>query len=252
MGYRLPERRRTQAHPSALWTRTTQRIGLAMGAYFVVILPLMGLLLAHRPTFDRLCLGLVGVLLLTAALFVLVWRLIRKTLWVPLQFLAEYDEVTGLRRPASFWERATYQVATARQTETPLSFVFLDLDNFKAVNDSHGHAVGDAVLAAFGQHLQAAARQTDTVGRLGGEEFGWVLPGALASDAQTATERLLAEWQAQTIAGLRALTFSAGVASLSDCSTDEPSAWDLAQLADRALYQAKASGRAQVALASGH
>jgi diguanylate cyclase (GGDEF)-like protein len=186
---------------------------------------------------------------LTLALFAVLWSIIRHDLWLPLQYQADHDDLTGLRRPASFWAACTQQVAAAVHGQYALAFVFVDLDNFKAINDQHGHAVGDSVLQAAGRVFRDAARTTDVLGRLGGEEFGWVLPGATAREAALATERVLEGWQSLTIAGLSGLTFSAGVASMTGHEAVALSAWDLARAADRALYQAKAAGKARVALA---
>ncbi len=114
------------------------------------------------------------------------------------------------------------------------------------LNDTHGHAVGDAILHTFGTILQQLARQGDTIGRLGGEEFGWLLPGAAVPDAVMATERLLATFRRAAADAGYPITCSAGLAVLPTATPAPLSAWDLGRWADQALYQAKAAGKDRV------
>jgi diguanylate cyclase (GGDEF)-like protein len=164
----------------------------------------------------------------------------------PLEHRTAYDDLTGLCRPGVFWERAEHQVAQAARLHQPITFVFLDLDNFKALNDTYGHAAGDAVLQTFGTVLRHSARQGDTLGRLGGEEFGWLLPGAAVPDAIVAAKRLLATFRRTTTDAGSPITCSAGVATFPEPPQPPLSAWDLGRLADQALYRAKAAGKNQV------
>lgn len=137
-------------------------------------------------------------------------------------------------------------MAQAYRLSHAVAFVFLDLDDFKALNDTHGHAMGDAVLYTFGTVLRQSARQGDTVGRLGGEEFGWLLPGATEPDAVRAAERLLHTFRQITAQQGVRCTCSAAVAALRATGPAPLSAWDLGRFADRALYQAKAAGKDRV------
>ncbi|MCU0607494.1 MAG: GGDEF domain-containing protein [Candidatus Edwardsbacteria bacterium] len=160
---------------------------------------------------------------------------------------AHRDRLTGLYNRRYFdqqLERLWQESAGARQ---PLSLVFIDLDHFKAVNDTHGHDKGDEVLKVAARLIQAACRRDDVVARYGGEEFVAAFPGMAAGDAAAAAEairKLIAE-QSAGLTGLR-LTASIGVATRGgrdrECGT-------LVRRADRAVYRAKAAGRDRVEIA---
>jgi len=175
------------------------------------------------------------------------WALVRRYVVRPWQTLAQRDDLTGLLRPAAFWTAAETAVADAITQHRPVAFVFLDLDDFKRFNDRAGHLAGDAVLRVFGRLLADGARTTDVVGRIGGEEFGWVLPGTTPDQAHHAVVRLLAACRAE--AGMAGLTFSAGVAGWVPGASAE-NAWTLAHRADAALYTAKAAGKAHAVVAA--
>jgi diguanylate cyclase (GGDEF)-like protein len=120
----------------------------------------------------------------------------------------------------------------------------IDLDHFKRVNDSHGHAVGDRVLADFAARLRAAIRTADVPGRYGGEEFCVLLPGATIAKACSVAERIRASVAAGPLGGLPGMTtvsIGATASTDSDCSIDE-----LLAQADSALYRAKRAGRNRV------
>lgn len=172
--------------------------------------------------------------------------LVRRRLVAPLQYQAQYDELTGLLRAGPFWAQAETQIQAAYHHRRPLAFVFVDLDNFKEINDRHGHLTGDAVLRALGQALRYSARQDDIVGRLGGEEFGWILPGATIGDARHAAERVLTACRASQIESVQGFAFSAGVAMITGTESDPLGAWDLARQADQALYRAKSEGKGRI------
>src|SRR4029079_410169 len=121
----------------------------------------------------------------------------------------------------------------------PLGLVVVDLDHFKAVNDEYGHPVGDRVLAEAAQRIAAEARAIDSVGRIGGEEFAWLLPDASAAETLAAAERVRAAMRARPFAHGLALT-----ASIRGCDlASAPDAATLMERADQALYWAKAHGR---------
>lgn len=142
---------------------------------------------------------------------------------------AEVDPLTGLLNRQGFTERLH---ALTDQD----AVVFVDLDHFKKVNDVFGHATGDAVLRDLGRVVLSVLRPKDTAIRYGGEEIVLLLPGAGAAGAERALTRLKAGWAASH----PELTFSAGIAVVGE--VDGPGA---VLLADRALYQAKAAGRAR-------
>ena len=156
--------------------------------------------------------------------------------------IACVDPLTGLlNRKAldSEFERLAGQAAAAR---APLSALMLDLDHFKAVNDTHGHATGDDVLRQAAQLVQAAVRHTDRVYRVGGEEFLVLLPNTATDEATTLAERVRAMIAATPLAGLP-ITVSAGVATTPGHTVNRQ---ELLEDADRALYTAKRTGRNQV------
>ena len=167
-----------------------------------------------------------------------------------LKSLLGRDGLTGLLNHTAFFEGA--RGALLRQTRAPgkgASFILIDLDHFKAVNDRHGHPVGDRVLAALGALLRRRLRGSDLVGRLGGEEFGVILEDLTEEEAERLMNRLLEEFSVMPHSGVgRAafhVTFSAGVAGFVKGMTVD--VWR--QAADEALYAAKSTGRHRVARA---
>lgn len=167
-----------------------------------------------------------------------------------LKSLLGRDGLTRLLNHTAFLEGA--RGALLRQTRTPgkgASFILIDLDHFKAVNDRHGHPVGDRVLAALGALLRRRLRGSDLVGRVGGEEFAVILEDLTEGDAERLMNRLLEEFSVMPHSGAGGsvfhVTFSAGVAGFVNGMTVD--AWR--QPADDALYAAKSAGRHRVARA---
>jgi diguanylate cyclase (GGDEF)-like protein len=154
---------------------------------------------------------------------------------------AATDWLTGLLNHRGCQERLRRDAEAAAATKRPLSVVVIDLDHFKRINDSHGHAEGDKALAAAATKLRAVIRETDAAGRLGGEEFVLVLPGVDGDAAAEAAERARAALAEVVVHG-RPLESSAGVASYPDDATE---AAELLERADAALYAAKHAGRGQ-------
>ncbi len=168
--------------------------------------------------------------------------------------LAETDALTGAANRRAFMQYLEMKARNAIRDDTPLSVIMLDLDHFKAINDTHGHAAGDAVLIDTVHTIQACLRDGDMLGRLGGEEFCVVFPGAGLHSTSLAAERIRASVETMTIktdAGVAIpVTASLGVASLGH--DDLIAAPDLLlQAADAALYRAKATGRNRVELDDG-
>jgi diguanylate cyclase (GGDEF)-like protein len=154
--------------------------------------------------------------------------------------LASVDGLTGLLNQRSFKERLVAEVRTARRRHRPLSLALLDIDHFKRVNDVYGHAVGDRVLAEVARRLKAAVRAGETVARIGGEEFAWVLPATDGANARAAAERARRAVSERPFPVVGTLTVSAGVCELGGEARD---ADELFRLADVALYWAKSRGR---------
>lgn len=165
--------------------------------------------------------------------------------------LAETDALTGAANRRAFMQYLDIQTRNAGRDAIPLSVIMVDLDHFKRVNDTHGHGAGDRVLVETVRAIQGCLRDGDMLGRLGGEEFSVVLPGAGLHSAALAGERIRAAVEAMTIATETGhpvpVTASLGVASLANSDLIvSPDA--LLQAADAALYHAKETGRNRVAL----
>jgi diguanylate cyclase (GGDEF)-like protein/PAS domain S-box-containing protein len=152
---------------------------------------------------------------------------------------ATRDGLTGLLNRTTFLQRLNEEAARAALQREPLSLAILDVDHFKAVNDTHGHPAGDRVLVETVQRLRSVSRPRDHMARMGGEEFAWVLPGSTGTDALRAAERARQAVEEMTIEGIGLLTISVGVCELAGAHDVE----DLYRRADVALYRAKAGGR---------
>jgi len=126
------------------------------------------------------------------------------------------DPLTGLANHRTFFERLDAEVRRARRRGDALSLVIFDLDHFKRVNDRHGHLAGDAVLVEMAARLAALARAEDTLARIGGEEFAWLLPDTGAQEAWLAGERARRVIAQAPFVQLGRLTISAGLSELGD------------------------------------
>jgi len=157
--------------------------------------------------------------------------------------LARRDPLTGCYNRRHLADVLALQVDHAVETGEELSVVMLDVDLFKSVNDTYGHAVGDLLLQSLSQCLQASARATDTVARYGGEEFVLVLPRTSAAEALCRAQQIRAQCALVHVlvpAGTLAVTLSAGVGTT---TTRVQSPQSLLAAADDALYRAKDAGR---------
>lgn len=157
------------------------------------------------------------------------------------------DGLTGLIKHASIKEALQTEWETVRRHPRSFSVVMLDIDHFKAVNDTYGHAVGDLVIASVGTLLRQHFRSTDKLGRYGGEEFALVLPNCSAEIAARLVNGLREAFAAIQFmgAGQRfSCTLSAGVIDNQKFPEASPEA--LIDQADKALYRAKRGGRNRV------
>jgi diguanylate cyclase (GGDEF)-like protein len=159
--------------------------------------------------------------------------------WDKLARQASTDPLTGIANRRVFQERVTAEVARAQRYGRHLSLALIDLDNFKAVNDLHGHPAGDRVLVRFAQLLSAHSREDELVARIGGEEFAWLMPETDQHGAYTAAERVRNAFESTPFEIVGRVTLSAGVGS----SEHAGDADTLIRDTDRALYWAKDSGR---------
>ena len=161
-----------------------------------------------------------------------------------LQRLARVDTLTGLANRRQFDELLEQALARSRRSRRPLALIFLDIDHFKAINDTHGHGVGDAVLKEFAARLQATLRTTDLAARLSGDEFVVILDGVAAADEATAVATKLLHAIRQPMgAGSQTLSVTASMGLAWLDGQAEVGAKELMVRADRALYRAKDAGR---------
>lgn len=162
---------------------------------------------------------------------------------------ATHDSLTGLYNRARINELALREMALAARHNRPLAVLMLDIDHFKAVNDTYGHDVGDQVIRALADICRAQLREIDHIGRFGGEEFVCILPETDRDAAAACAERLRAAMEDAHIDSARGqvrFTVSIGVAQYGDaCDSWE----ELLKNADNALYRAKQDGRNRVVLA---
>ncbi|GGQ82205.1 GGDEF domain-containing protein [Couchioplanes azureus] len=164
--------------------------------------------------------------------------------------LATVDGLTGIANRRHFFDAGRRELALARRRGTSLAAVMLDIDHFKKINDTYGHQVGDDVIRGVVARLRAESRETDVLGRYGGEEFAVLLPD-IGDGAVDAAERLrtaVAVAPIETAAGPVAVTISVGVAHLAAADT-EPDG--LLARADESLYLAKQGGRNRVVVHAG-
>ena len=156
------------------------------------------------------------------------------------------DHLTGLGNRRAFFDAAEIELGRWRRVPRPLSLLMIDVDQFKKINDAHGHPAGDEVLRHIAGLMSATFRQVDVVARIGGEEFAVLLPAADLASAQRVAERLRAALEAQpapTEAGPVQCTVSIGIATMDEATASVDA---LLKRADDALYRAKHSGRNRV------
>jgi len=172
----------------------------------------------------------------------------RKNLERELQRLATTDMLTGIANRRAFLETAESAYAHSCHSGEPLTLLMLDLDHFKAINDRYGHLEGDRALVAFAQAVKSQLRASDAVGRLGGEEFGVLLPLTTLAEGLEAAHRILQSVRALQLSDdtgqAYRITTSLGVGAFRQ---SDRSLRDTLDRADQALYLAKHRGRDQIA-----
>jgi len=199
--------------------------------------------------------GVAGDPLLALAALPVVTLLQRSLSHVQLVSDSRTDSKTGLLNAATWERESAVEVTRAVRTRSPLAIAMVDIDRFKAINDTYGHLAGDQVLKEIANTLSTLLRDYDLAGRFGGEEFSLLLPQTRAVDAFRIAERVRANIGALSIIAPGAMggervqvTVSIGVAALDSGSQRGLS--ELMAAADAALYRAKAGGRDQVQMIS--
>ncbi|MFL5697820.1 MAG: diguanylate cyclase [Ktedonobacteraceae bacterium] len=190
----------------------------------------------------------IGLILLAGLLFVIRAYQLSEVAHATIQKQALTDALTGLPNHRAIMDQFNKELDRARRYGRPFSLLFFDADRFKHVNDTYGHAAGDAVLSQIGERATSALRGGDTLGRFGGEEFVILLPEADASEASIVAERIRVDIASGQMAkseveGGIAMTVSIGLVTY---PTDGASEKDLLSQADEAMYVAKRLGRNQV------
>jgi len=178
--------------------------------------------------------GLVFFLLLAFLLFIL-----RRELGIH-RTLAMEDFLTKASNSRAFYNYARIEIARIKRDKKPLTIVYLDLDNFKQINDTYGHNVGDEVLVTFVNAVRKNIRATDAVGRLGGDEFALLLPEMGAAAVGAFMEKLRRIINTEMSGKGWIINFSAGVLS---CTRPPESVNEMIRMADDAMYEVKRQGK---------
>ena len=159
-----------------------------------------------------------------------------------LEDLSNIDGLTGLYNRRHLMEVLSQEFEEGKRYSTNLSFIMLDIDDFKSINDLYGHQKGDMVLKEIGKLLKRNLRSTDIVGRYGGEEFAIILPQTDIKGARITAERIRKQVEKHRFEGLNRVTISLGVSSNKNCNSID----ELIKRADNALYSAKRKGKNRV------
>jgi diguanylate cyclase (GGDEF)-like protein/PAS domain S-box-containing protein len=160
-----------------------------------------------------------------------------------LQRMAHHDPLTGLPNRTLFYDRLSQAIVQARRDERRVAVMFIDLDHFKEINDSYGHDIGDGVLCAVAERLLSCVRESDTIARMGGDEFTAILTdvGELAAGVTVANKMLQVLERPITIGDIDiTMSCSIGISIFPECCSTTA---ELVKCADRALYDAKHGGR---------
>jgi len=171
-----------------------------------------------------------------------------------LRRLSIVDMLTKVNNRRSFDQELQREIARSSRTQTPLSCLFIDLDHFKRINDTHGHQAGDQVLRQCAQRIHAQLRQTDLIARYGGEEFAVLLPGCLAQRAIEVAEEIrtsigdmaLSTEEGQPIVVTLSIGVSTSLPRPHAAGINESLAKEIVAAADKGVYQAKRNGRNRV------
>ena len=163
-----------------------------------------------------------------------------------LQALSVTDWLTGLKNHGHFFDRLSEELERSRRYDRPLAVIMADLDDFKSINDAYGHSSGDAVLRTIGEVFRTQLREIDVACRVGGEEFGVIMPETGIEGAMRVAERLRTAAMEKSIPGVGSVTISLGVAVFPEHAEVRDA---LVECADHALYVAKHAGKNRTVMA---
>lgn len=158
--------------------------------------------------------------------------------------MAREDHLTGVSNSRSFWEDLDVELQRMTRDDRPLTVLFIDVDNFKTVNDQLGHKTGDGVLKCIGQSMKDLTRAVDIVARIGGDEFAMLLPGADVEAGILVAERLRTTFRERCLVN-DIVSLSIGVATF---KSPPDKAESLLHAADRLMYEAKSTGKNRIAV----
>lgn len=197
-------------------------------------------LMSVRMAISVLCLGPIAVACVMAS---------RNELQAELEQLANHDMLTGLLNRRAFFAKTEQAILERQAGDGPMALLMVDIDHFKAINDSHGHAAGDTVLRIFATRARTCVRASDTIGRIGGEEFAILLLDCPLDHARAIAERLRSVFADRPVdlGGGQSLPITISI-GLAYCTTTEMTLEQGLHLADQALYDAKSKGRNRVEL----
>ncbi len=219
-------------------------LGLMLGLSTTVSLYMAELAIPPgAPTWSR-AMSYCSVLLFFGGIGFLVWRV--RGAYARLEAASRTDPLTGLGNRRAFVDTLQQEIARAQRRSAPFAVALVDLDNFKRVNDSRGHHVGDALLSAVARCMSDAVRRVDVVARLGGDEFAIVLPGAGRDEAGVVLARLLARLR-ELLADYAdvGVTASIGVVAV-DEAAEASRVEDILRTADAAMYAVKQGSKNSV------
>jgi diguanylate cyclase (GGDEF)-like protein len=219
--------------------RPGQAVVLALAA-IVALIPVM------LPGADPMHMATVFITIVVMSTFAYAFSIVTMQQREQLILLATKDPLTGAGNRRALENKLDDVVASFSRNRVPAAMILIDLDHFKAVNDAHGHATGDQILCSLTEIINLRIRMTDSLFRIGGEEFVVVLEGQSADSASHLAEQLRTIVEANELVADRSVTISLGVAEL----RPGESAGDWMHRADEALYQAKNAGRNKTSLAS--
>lgn len=220
---------------------------LAARVCLVLTVPPLGSFMVPNAFQHVLILEYTVAMVLLSTMFIL---LTTRRLQTDLHRLAAIDGLTGCYNRRALLELAEREIARCERSAADLAVMMIDIDHFKPLNDTHGHAAGDAILAQVVQRARATLRPVDLFGRYGGEEFCVVLPGLAPGDTLSVAERLRTAVSGLpcTVGNLSlSVTISIGV---SHYGRDGRAMTELIEAADAALYRAKTAGRNRVVFAT--
>uniref|UniRef100_UPI003261A8B8 GGDEF domain-containing protein n=1 Tax=Clostridium sp. NkU-1 TaxID=1095009 RepID=UPI003261A8B8 len=162
--------------------------------------------------------------------------------------VATYDELTDIFNRRAFLLRAKENLSLFKRRKEPISFFLIDLDNFKKINDIHGHYAGDMVLKDFAVNIKSQLRDYDLFGRIGGEEFTVLLPGTNEQEALEVAERLrrIAENASVIVGRDHVVKYTISIGIITVIPDENTSIYTLYKISDDALYAAKRNGRNRI------